>query len=138
MSVNIKDASGATVPIASATMGSDQVQQIGWAMQTRGDNFAATGNGTTINVATLGMSRFSLQVKKSATGTVSSSTVVLEVSNDGTSFTTVLTHNSAVDADGSTVFSGTLTFPARYFRSRCSAIANSGGGSVDVTIVGMP
>ena len=75
MSVNIKDASGATVPIASATVGLDQVQQIGWAMQQRGDNFAATGNGTAINVASLGMSRFSMQVKKS--GTVTSWTVVL-------------------------------------------------------------
>jgi hypothetical protein len=136
MPINIKDASNATVPVMSATLGSDQVQQIGWAMQTRSDTYTGTGNGTAVNVATLGMSKFALQVKQ--TGTVTSWQVDLEASLDGTNFVQIASHTKAGDGDGAVVFTGANQFPALYFRTRCVGLTLGGGTNVVATIVGMP
>jgi hypothetical protein len=137
MSVNIKDASNANVAIASATLNSAEVQQIGWAKASRSDTFTtAPTNGTAVDVSSLGMTKFGLQVKK--TGSVTSYTVVLQVSLDGTNYVDLLTIDSASDADGAIVWAGTNLFPALYFRSRCSAITLGAGTNVIATIVGMP
>jgi hypothetical protein len=102
----------------------------------RSDTYTAAANGTTVDVSAQGMKRFGLQVKQ--TGTVSSWTVLLEVSLDGTNFVTVLTHTKADDGDGAIAFTGANLYPALYFRSRCSAITLGGGTNVIATIVGMP
>jgi hypothetical protein len=136
MSVNIKDASNATVAIASATLSGAEVQQIGWAKASQSFTHTAVGNGTAIDVSTLGMTKFGLQVKK--TGSVTSYTVTLQVSLDGTNYVDLLTIDSATDADGAIVWAGTNLFPALYFRSRCSAITLGAGTNVIATIVGMP
>jgi hypothetical protein len=135
MAVNIKDASNATVPIASATLGSDQVQQIGWAMATRTDTYTGAANGTSVNVSTLGMTRFGIQVIYS--GGVTVHDVVLEGSLDGTNFTTILQHSSALgNVNGETIWTGPVTFPVLYFRSR--GITRTGGTNFAATIIGMP
>lgn len=101
----------------------------------RSDTFTAPGSGTTVNVSAQAMSRYSLQVVQ--TGTVTSWTVVLEASNDGTNFATILTHTNTTGS-GAMVFTGASRYPALYFRARCSALTLGGGTNVIATIVGMP
>lgn len=101
----------------------------------RSDDFTATANGVTVDVNQQGMKYFSIQVAK--TGNVTSWTVVLEVSLDGTNFRTILTHDSVGDGDLAINFTAT-PYPALYFRSRCSAISLGAGTKVTATIVGMP
>jgi len=100
--------------------------------QTRSDTYVATATGTTVNATTAPKQNFSLQVNQ--TGTVTSWTVVLEGSLDGTNFTTLITHT---DADGSGTVKTASGKPALYFRSRCSAITLGAGTNVIATILGM-
>lgn len=141
MSVNIKDASNATVPIASATLGADQVQQIGWAMATRQDVYAAAGNGVAVNVAALGMSNWGIQV----TGVGGSPTVWdvrFEVSLDGgTTYSELFRHSSAGgDALGAVKYPPAgARYPAKHFRSRCvGTLTLNGATGLAVDIIGMP
>lgn len=101
----------------------------------RSDTFTGTGNGTSVDVSAQGMTKFSMQVK--ATGAVTSWTVVLEVSLNGTQWTTIATHDNVVPGDGiMAIVQGPV--PALFFRSRCSAITLGGGTNVVVTILGKP
>lgn len=102
----------------------------------RSDTYTATANGTAVDVSAQGMQNFALQCKQ--TGTVTSWTVVLEASLDGTNYVTVLTHSKATDGDGAIVFSGANKYPALYFRSRCTEVTLGGGTNVIATIVGKP
>lgn len=102
----------------------------------RSDTYTATGNGTAVDVSAQGMSKFGIQCKQ--TGSVTSWTVVLEASLDGTNYATVLTCDSVTDGDGAIVWTGPSMFPALYFRSRCSAITVGSGTNVIATIVGKP
>jgi hypothetical protein len=102
----------------------------------RSDTFTTTANGTAVNVADVPVGHFGLQVKQ--TGTVTSWTVVLEVSLDGTNYATVLTHTKTDNGDGAIAFSGPNKYPALHFRARCSAITLGGGTNVVATIVGLP
>lgn len=100
----------------------------------RSDTFTGTGNGTTVDVSAQGMKDFSLQVKQ--TGTVTSWTVVLEGSLDGTNFQQILSHSKATELDGGVIGLPVSGSPYLYFRSRCSAISLGGGTNVIATIVG--
>jgi hypothetical protein len=102
----------------------------------RSDTYTTTANGTAVDVSAQGMSQFAIQCK--ATGSVTSWTVVLEASLDGTNYVTVLTCDSVADGDGAIVWTGPQRYPALYFRSRCSAITLGAGTNVIATIVGTP
>lgn len=100
----------------------------------RSDTYTTTANGTTVDVSAQGMSTFGLQCKQ--TGTVTSWTVVLEGSLDGTNFVTILTHTKAGNNDGGIVWTSAALYPVLYFRSQCTAITLGGGTNVVATIVG--
>lgn len=100
----------------------------------RSDTYTTTANGTAVDVSAQGLSHFGLQVKQ--TGTVTSWTVVLEASLDGTNYWPVLSHTKAGESDGGIVWTGAGYFPALYFRSRCTALTLGGGTNVIATIVG--
>lgn len=106
---------------------------------TRSDTFTGTGNGTTSDVSAQGMKHFSMQVK--GTGAAASSwTANLQLSLDGTNFTTYGTHSSAdtpADADGAMVVISSPA-PALYFRSNVSALTLGGASALVVTILGKP
>jgi hypothetical protein len=99
----------------------------------KGTGFNATGVLTTVACPSSPKSRFSLQVVKTA-GASTSWVVVLEGSNDGTNFTTILTHSTSSCSDGETVFSGAERYPCLYFRANIKAITST---TVTVLIVGM-
>jgi hypothetical protein len=91
------------------------------------DTYTTTVAGTARDVSAQGMSRFGLQVKQ--TGTVTSWTVDLQVSLDGTNYVTVMSHTKAGDGDGAIIWTGAEPRPALYFRSNCSALTLGGGGA---------
>lgn len=97
------------------------------------DTFSGTGNGATIDCSTSPCSNFSLLVNP--TGAVTSWTVVLEGSIDGSHFTTILSQTSVIGA-GITVFSGSTTSPSFYFRARCSSLILGLGTNIVSTILG--
>lgn len=139
MPVTINDADDSPVDIASSTLDDAEVQQIGWAMATRQDAHSSQGDGTAIDVSTLGMSKFGLQVK--GTGAAASAwDVRLRVSLDGTNYTDLLQHSSeGGDADGAVKYApGGAQYPALYFRSRCESVTLGSASDIVVTIVGMP
>lgn len=103
-------------------------------VQTRSDTFTTTANGTAVDVSTFPMKYFGLQCTE--TGTVSSWSVILEGSLDGTTYSTIMTHTKATDGSGATIWNPVAT-PCRFFRSRCSAITLGGGTNVVARIVGM-
>lgn len=103
---------------------------------TRQETFTTTADGTAQDVSGQGFSRFAIQAKQ--TGTVTSWTVVVQVSLDGTNYVTILSHTKAGDGDGAIVFSGPNRYPALYFRASCTAITLGGGTNVVATVVGMP
>jgi len=109
--------------------------------QGNASTFTAAANGTAIDLgAGTAYKHFSLQVK--ATGAVTSWTVVLEGSLDGTNYSTILTHTNAAPGDGLLVptpaAAAFTPHPVRYFRARCSAIVLGGGTNVVATILGVP
>lgn len=136
MSLDIKDANNITRTIATSELNAAHVQQIGWSMSTRDDTYTTTTTGTTVDVSTLGMSCFGLQVKES--GTVTSWTVEFQVSLNGTNFVTVMTHTKATNGNGAIAFTGVTKFPGKYFRSNCTALVLGGGTNIIATIIGMP
>lgn len=100
----------------------------------RSDTFTATGNGTTVDVATDPLESFSVQVK--CTGaTATAWDVRLEGSLNGTDFTQILAHTN-VDGDGLTKFSGTADSPCLYFRSRVAGLTLGAATNIVVTILG--
>jgi hypothetical protein len=104
---------------------------------TRSDNFTTASNGTAIDASTRPMRTFALQV----TGTIATATswtVVLEGSLDGTTFTTLLTHDSTTHADGATAWGDAVDCPVLYFRSRCTAISLGSATNVVAVILGVP
>lgn len=102
---------------------------------TRQDTFTATGNGTTVNKSTAPVKKFGLQVKGTG-GVPTSWDVKLEGSLDGTSFTEILDHPTAI-GDGIIMWSGVLDSPCLYFRSRVAALTLGPASNIVVTILGM-
>lgn len=78
---------------------------------------------------------YSLQVK--GTGAAASSwTAVLQGSNDGANWTTIISHAAT---DGSTQFPADATpRPYRYLRINCSALSLGSATDIVVTAVGVP
>lgn len=97
------------------------------------DTFISASNGATIDVSTIPLKCFSLVV--AATGPVTSWDIVLEGSINGTNYTTILNHTDTI-GNGETVFSGVLTSPVLYFRTRCQSIVLGSGTNVVVTVLG--
>ena len=133
----IKDGSNVDRSVVGKFNGASQFQQgVHLLSQTRADTFTTAASGTAVNSADLGVARFAVQCKQ--TGTVTSWSIDLEVSLDGTNYIAILTHTKATNGDGGILFSGPNKYPALYFRSRCTAITLGGGTNVVTTIVGMP
>lgn len=101
----------------------------------RNDTFTTTANGTTLGDGFQTWKYFTLSVQQ--TGTVTSWTVVLEVSLDNTTFSTVLTHTN-VTGSGVVVFAAdAIPRPVLYMRARCTAIVLGAGTNVISTIIGV-
>lgn len=101
----------------------------------RNDTFTTTANGTTLGDGFQNWKYFSLSVQQ--TGTVTSWTVVLEVSLDNTTFSTVLTHTN-VTGSGVVVFAAdAIPRPVLYMRARCTALVLGAGTNVISTIIGV-
>lgn len=98
------------------------------------DTFTTTANGTTVDASTAPIKYFSMQCKGTGAAPTTWS-VVLEVSLDNVNFTTAITHANA-DGDGA-VKALTTPLPARYFRSRCTALTLGGATNVVTTILGV-
>jgi len=94
------------------------------------ETFTATGDGTTVRIGGMAARAYSLQVK--ATGSVTSWTVVLEVSLDDTNWTTVATHDNSTPGDGLMIAS-TSDMPSGYVRARCSALTLGAGTDIVTT-----
>lgn len=100
---------------------------------TRSDTYTGTASGTTVDCSTKPLKWFAISVRQ--TGVVTAWTVVLEVSLDGSNFTTVATHTQVIGT-GVTVWSSVAS-PAFYFRSRVTAFTLGLGTNVVATVLGM-
>jgi hypothetical protein len=97
------------------------------------DTFTTAANGTTRTMTDIPVSRFSMQLK--GTGAAASAwNVVVEVSLDGTTFTTILTHANTTHADGATI-TMLMVSPVLYFRARCVSVTLGGATNVVATVV---
>lgn len=103
------------------------------AVQSRSDTFTTTGAGTTVDCSSSPKKFFTIQA--TATGAVTSWSIVLEGSLDNVTFTTLLTHTNVDPGSGGAKFS-TAGTPFLYFRSNCTAFVLGGGTNVIVTILG--
>jgi hypothetical protein len=102
----------------------------------RSDTFTGTGSGTAVDVSAQGMKHFGMQVK--GTGAAPTSwTVVLEVSLDGTNYTTLITHTNTEDSDGAVKWSP-VAIVGLHFRSRVTALALGSASNIIVTIAAKP
>jgi hypothetical protein len=101
--------------------------------QARSDTYTGTASGTAINVSTgIPKKFFSIQVV--GTGAAATSwTVLLEGSQDGTNYTTILTHATA-DLDTTVLWS--TAKPCQYYRSRCTAVVLGGATNIVAHIIG--
>ena len=97
---------------------------------TRSDTYTAAASGTTVDLTSNPLKDFAIQTV--ATGAVTSWTILLEGSLDGTNFFTILTASNVTP----NIASGAAKWPVRYLRSRCSAIVLGGGTNVVATILG--
>ena len=101
----------------------------------RFDTFTVAANGTTADVYTRPCRMFSIQCK--GTGAAATAwSIVLEGSNDGTNFSTLLTHNTAT-GDGVTLFTGPNMYPCLYFRSRLVSVTLGSATNIICWITGM-
>jgi hypothetical protein len=121
---------GAAEALMSAAAGMP-VSPVG---DSRQDTFTTTANGTAVDVSARPQKHFALQVTE--TGTVTSWSVVLEGSLDGTTYSTIMTHTKAANGSGGTIWNPSAV-PCRFYRSRCSAIVLGGGTNVVARILGM-
>lgn len=94
--------------------------------------FTTTATSTT-NGLGIPVSKFGLQVKR--TGVVTSWTVNIDGSIDGSNFFTLVSHTNVAPADGGIIF--TVDKPVIYWRLACSAIVLGGGTNVVATAIAM-
>ena len=100
----------------------------------RPDTYTVAGNGATIDVSSLPLSVFAVQVK--GTGAAASAwNVRLEGSLNNTEFSTILTHTE-VTGDGVVLYSGSTLSPSLYVRSRVASITLGSATDIVVTILG--
>lgn len=87
--------------------------------------FTLAASGTT-QYTGFPVSKFAIMVTK--TGAITSWTVNLEGSLNGSTFTTLVSHTNAAPGDGLTTF--TIDKPVLYWRLTCSAIVLGGGTNI--------
>ena len=102
--------------------------------KTRTDTYTAPANGVTIDLTLNPLKVFSIQAR-GVGATATSWTIVLEGSLDNINFTTILSHTNVV-GDGVVLYSGTLSFPTLYMRSRCTAVVLGASTGITTTILG--
>ena len=98
----------------------------------RNDSYAATGVGVTVSCSAP-VRDFSVCVKGTGAG-ATSWTVLVEGSNDGINWTTIISHTDS-DGDGKTKVA--VDFPVNFFRSHCSAVSLGSATAIVAQIVGM-
>lgn len=96
------------------------------------DIFTATGINTPLPQAQAAFKYWSLQIIKS--GTVTTWSVDLQLSLDATNFFTILTHSNANQANKEILFAGPLAAPS--FQVNVTSLSVSGGGSIEVLVIG--
>ncbi len=104
--------------------------------QTGTDTYTAPGNGTIIALPDNPVQSFSILV----VGTGAAPTaweVVLEGSNNGVNFTTILTHKNDLHINGETRYTGANHYPSLYYRSRCVSVTLGSATDIVAIIVGM-
>ena len=82
--------------------------------------FATAVDGATQDITTSPKKSFSIQVI-AVGGVITAWTVNVQVSLDGTTFTTILSHGTA-DGDSVTKFTGASMYPARYFKANVTTL----------------
>jgi len=102
---------------------------------TRSDTYTGTANGTTVDASTNPLSRYAIQVKSSG-GLASVWDIRLEGSLDNANFSQILQHTNST-GDGAVVWSGSLSTPSLYFRSRCASLTLGLATNVSTTILGV-
>ena len=101
----------------------------------RADTYTGTGNGTTVTASSNPFKAYGIQIK----GTGAAATtwdVRLEGSLNNSQFTQILQHTNTT-GDGEVLFSGSLSAPSLYIRSRCAGLVLGGATNVVATIVGL-
>jgi hypothetical protein len=155
MADNVNVTAGVGTPIAADDISSVWYQRIKRSVgadgsatdyldkSSRSDTFTGTGSGTTVDVNAQAMSSFSMSVK--GTGAAPTSwTVNLQISLDGTNWTTIMVHSNTsppadeVRADGQTISTGANRYVAHYFRTNVSALVLGGASNIVVQISGKP
>ena len=155
MADNVNTTPSGTTPIATDDVGGIQFQRIKRAagidgtavdfldVASRSDTFTGAGSGTTFGVTAQGVEKFSLQIKGTG-GSPTAWTVNLQVSLDGTNWTTILVHANTsppaddVRVDGQMISTGSNRYPALYFRSNVSLLTLGPTSNIVVVICGRP
>lgn len=104
----------------------------GPATKSGSDEYTGPADGTTLNTAGVAYKYFSLQVDET-NGTVSAWEVLLEGSNNGTTWQTLVTHTKVDGGNGGLRFNQ-IPSSVLYFRTRCVSLS----GSSTPTIVAIP
>ncbi len=92
--------------------------------------FTAVGTSTVQNVSSKPVSTCSMQVDE--TGSVTSYTVELEGSLDGTDFTPIMTDTNTSPGSGVMMVSGAQQYPLQYFETNVTALTLGSGTNVIV------
>lgn len=102
----------------------------------RSDTYTTTATGTAVDGSLRNFKFFGIRV--TGTGAAPTSwTVVLEVSVDGTTYNTLLTHTNTTDSNGAAQWSASPA-PGLKFRSRCTALSLGSATNIVVDIIGAP
>lgn len=102
------------------------------AFSTRTETFTTNTTGTTVDVSTGPLRDFTVQC--TATGSVTSWTIVLEGSLNNSNFTTIATHTNVIGT-GVLVFASDS--PVLYYRLNCTALVLGAGTNVVAKALGM-
>lgn len=132
--VEVLDSSSVSRKVAAKLIGDVYYQFSVFYFQSRSDTFTGAANGVAVDVSSIPCDHFTLQL--TGTGaTPSAWSVVLEGSLDGTTYTTLVTHQNGIETNGQTkTFS--IAAPVKYFRSRCVSVTLGGASNLVVQILG--
>lgn len=138
----IQDSSGGSITLGQKAMATSlpvvlASDQPAFAINktTRSDVYTGTANGTTVDLSANPLSRYAIQVKSSG-GVASVWDIRLEGSLDNANFSQILQHTNST-GDGAVVWSGSLSTPSLYVRSRCASITLGLATSISATILGV-
>lgn len=126
-----------TVTSQLNTSAANQTLQINLASPAaRSDTYTTTATGTAVDGSLRNFKFFGIRV--TGTGAAPTSwTVVLEVSVDGTTYNTLLTHTNTTDSNGAAQWSASPA-PGLKFRSRCTALSLGSATNIVADIIGAP